>query len=297
MKYVLVYSILLIFIVLSAKSQDKIITTNLDTIACKILRSNNQTVRFRMFQNGIETVGKLDRAKIKQLIISNENSEVRTGNNFPHRWRAGFSGGLGDLLGSTDKSKSSAMSMGLTEAQADEYIRQLLIGYQAGASFHYFLKADLAIGLNYRIFATGADLWINLDPMDGVHMYYGKMKENMYVNFAGVSVFSRMPITANRKLELISAISVGMTMYRDETSILATNYLITGKSFGSAYDLGLEYFIVKKMSLGFNINVFSSRIKKLTLNDGYSTRTATLNKEDRENVSSLDLSTGLKFYF
>jgi hypothetical protein len=250
-----------------------------------------------MFQNGIETEGKLNRDQIKQLIISNENSEPQIGNTMQHRWRAGFSGGLGDLLGSTDKSKSSAMSLGLSEAQADEYIRQLLIGYQAGASVHYFLKADLAVGLNYRIFASTADLWINMDPMDGVHMYYGEMKENMYVNYTGVSVFSRLPLTANRKLELNTAISVGMSMYRDETSILASNYLITGTSFGSTYDLGLEYFIIKNVSLGANMNVFSSRIKKLTINDGNSTNTVTLSKADRENVSSLDLSFGLKFYF
>jgi hypothetical protein len=86
-------------------------------------------------------------------------------------------------------------------------------------------------------------------------------------------------------------------MYRDESMLLSTSYLFTGKGFGLTFDLGMEYFILKQLSVGANLNLFGSKIRKITLNDGNSSTTIKMDKEDSENISSLDLSAGMKIYF
>lgn len=297
MKQILLAFIALIFTILSGIAQDKIITTNNDTIDCKVIGNSTRLVRFRLISNGIETQGKLDRARVKQIIISNEPTTTKVINPIFNRWRIGFSGGAGYLVADTKKGKDAAMSMGLSEDQADVYYKQLTLGWQAGANVHYFLQPDLAVGLNYRFFTSNADLWATMDPQDGVHMYYGKVVDNMYVNYGGISIFASQPLTANHKLYMNSAISAGISMYRDESTLLSTSYLFTGKGFGLTFDLGMEYFILKQLSVGANLNLFGSKIRKITLNDGNSSTTIKMDKENSENISSLDLSAGMKIYF
>jgi hypothetical protein len=171
--------ILLILINVSGQSQDTLITTDNDTILCKVIANNKHIIRFKLFQGGIETKGKLKRAKLRQLIILTEDSESKNNLSILNHWIVGFSGGPGFLLANAETGKSAAMSLGLSQAQADNYYQQLKTGWQAGINVHYFLHPDFAIGINYRIFTSDADLWATMDPQDGVHMFYGKIIENM----------------------------------------------------------------------------------------------------------------------
>lgn len=297
MKQILFTSFFILSIVFLGHAQDKIITVENDTILCKVIRNNNHFISFMMNQQGIQTQGKLDRLKLKQIIISTQEPYSKATIPVFNRWRVGLSGGLGYLVADIKAGKTAAMTLGLTQDQADEYYNQLTLGWQAGANIHYLLQPDFGVGINYRFFNSNADLWVTMDPHDGVNLYYGKMVESMYVNYVGASVFALQPLTANKKLLINSAISAGLTMYRDEASMLESKYLLTGKAFGLTFDLGLEYFIVKNISVGADLNLFASKIRKMTLGDGNTSTTMKLSKENYENISSLDLSAGLKIYF
>jgi len=49
--------------------------------------------------------------------------------------------------------------------------------------------------------------------------------------------------------------------------------------------------------VGVKTGIFASKLKKVTIDDGNSRNTVKLPKEQVENVSALDLSAGLRFYF
>ncbi len=281
----------------SVQGQDKIITWKGDTIECKVLSKGEKTVRFEKREGSLLTVAKMDRLEIKQLIIS-QNPEVKEKERLPYRkLQLSFKGGPSYLVASTKNAEESAVSSGLTSKEAKSYYRQLKLGSSASADAHWFVEPGMGVGLKYRYFSSGADEWVTLDPKDGVTLYYGPMRETMYVNFVGASLKTMQAFGKSDRLHLISSVSLGMSLYRDEATVLQSNLLLSGKAFGANLDTGIEYAVNHHFSLGLNLGVFSSRLKKIKVDNGTENSTVELPKEQYENVSAFDLSAGIKIYF
>lgn len=291
------FLILLLLSTRMGQAQDQVITLKNDTINCKIISAGSRYIRFDVEQNGIVSKKKMNSWEAKGLLYGENKSLAMNRNPLLYRWRISASGGLGYLVGDTDQGRKDAAQQGLTDQEIDDYYKQIMWGWQTGANVHYFVRPDLGIGLNYRLFSSGADVWATFDPQDGVNLYHGKLVENMYVNYVGPSVFSQYFISPNQKLLLTGSYSAGMVFFRDETTMLESNLLMKGKAFGMTATVGLEYLLSSHVALGFDLNAFASNIGKLTVDNGDSSATVNLEDENRQNLSSLDCSVGLRFYF
>ncbi len=297
MKRILMGFLLCLLLVWSGQAQDRIVTWNNDTIPCTITNSGARYIRFTVYQNGIQTNGRLNRTEIKQIIQAEKAPVSLQAQPEFHRWRVALSGGLSYLTGDTDPARDGARQQGLTNEQADDYFQQLLLGWQSSAQVHFFLDSDLAFGLHYRFHTSQADVFATFDPQDGMNLYHGQMKETIYTHYIGPSVFGNHQLSANQKWWLNGSFSAGIAFYRDELSVLNSGMLLTGKAFGATLDMGLEYFVAPRVSVGLNLGLFVSNLTKVTMDDGYNQSSVKLEEEERQNLSSLDVSTGLRFYF
>jgi hypothetical protein len=79
--------------------------------------------------------------------------------------------------------------------------------------------------------------------------------------------------------------------------MLESNFLATGNAFGFTATLGLEYFVAPKVSLGLDMSLFGATIGKVKVDDGYNSSVVELEDDEKENISHVDLSAGLRFYF
>lgn len=293
----LLYPVLLLLFALPGQAQDRIITWQNDTISCTITKQNAHYIRFTVNQNGIETKGKINRSEIKEVLYYEGSKPTDISYQSPYRWRMAASGGLGYMLGDTDPGRDEMTRQGLRQEEIDDYFDQIMWGWQASASAHYYLQPDLALGLQYRFFTSSADLWATFDPQDGLNLYHGPLSETMYINYAGPSMLSEYFLSRNHQLRLTAAVSMGLAFYRDETTMLETNLLMTGKAFGMTSELGLEYFVSPRVSVGVSLSAFLSKLGKVKLDTGYNSDTYDLEDEDKQSISSLDLSAGLRYYF
>jgi|GEM_PF-324777 len=292
------YFVLFLLTAFTGQAQDRIITCGNDTIACKVIGSNSRYLRFETEQNGVITRKKMNSRETKSILYgSNQSLPVQEQAPVLHRWRISVTGGLGYLVGDTGQGRKDAAQEGLTGQEIDDYFDQILWGWQTGANVHYFIRSDLGIGLNYRFFRTGADLLATFDPQDGVTLYHGKLIENMYINYAGPSLFSSYFISQNKKLQITGSFSAGIVFFRDETTMMESSLLMKGKTFGMTAAFGLEYFISSHLALGADFNLFASKIGKITADNGSSSGTVKLKGDDRQNVSAIDCSAGLRIYF
>ncbi|MBW6536868.1 MAG: hypothetical protein K0B11_17810 [Mariniphaga sp.] len=85
-------------------------------------------------------------------------------------------------------------------------------------------------------------------------------------------------------------------MFREESIIIYTPMLITGKAYGGNTEFGVEYFIGKRISAALGAGFFQSTISKIKVNNGVTTQEIKLEKEQMEGLSRVDLGIGLRFY-
>jgi hypothetical protein len=300
MKKALILCILLTIFGLNVFSQDKIVTLNHDTIDCRINKVSHNTIYFDVITKGVRSSGKLPLTSVLNYTISGnhriQNDKITRGDPF-ERLRIGIGGGFGYLLASSEKSEELMVNMGLTADQAESYYKNLKTGIYGDADLTYLFNPDYGAGIKYKFFETTASLEGFFDPFDGVNLIYSTYKEQIYVNYVGASFYYQQFIGRNKSFRLNSEVSFGMVNYRDEAEYINSYYLLTGKNIGMDTGLGLEYFLAKNLSAGANLSLFYSTIRKFKMTDGTNTVTIELDKDNYENLSRIELSFGIRFYF
>lgn len=299
MKKNLLIAILLVGPLSLGYSQDKIVTLNHDTLDCKINRISHNTIFFNVTTKGVKSSGELPLTSVLNYTISGkatpgEQKSVNT-NSF-ERLRLGMNGGFGYLLSSSKTAEEDMSSQGFTLENAKSYYRDLRSGLYADADLTWMITPDYSAGIKYKFFDTSGRTEGFVDPQDGVNLYYTIYKEQIYVNYLGAEFLFQQFVGNQKSFKLNSAYSIGLATYRNEAEYLNGYYLLTGKNVGMETGLGLEYFITRHFSVGTELSVFYSSIRKMKVTDGSNTTTIDLDKDNYENLTRLNISFGLRVY-
>ena len=275
-------------------AQDRIITRSLDTLHCKIIRKTPGAVYFKQLQGGVPTTSRIARREILSIgndgfVVDKVDERIPFGN-----FDLSFSGGPSWLVASTKDAKNQAMQLGVTRDKIDSYYRQLKLGWAASAGGHWFISPGMGVGATWRFFFSGAEIWSTFDPHDGQTLFYGQMKEKLLIQYAGPSLKASTPLGRSQRSVLNSVVSAGMVFYRDEALSMHNYLLITGNNFGSAVETSLETFLTPKIALGAHLSLFAAKLKKIKVDSGSNSYTIDLPKDQRENVSALDLRAGIR---
>jgi len=211
------------------------------------------------------------------------------------RFVVSLNGGLGYLTGNTKNAKAEMRSFGVSDADIDQYFRDFKLGWLGEASVHYMINKTLGFGVDYNVFTTEGQVKGYVDPGDGWTKYYGILRDKVYTNFVGASCLSRAEL--GKGWGYYDKLSLGMAFYRDEMSIVNTPFLVTGKSFAMYGEIGMTYTLTKHFSVNAGLSYFVSSLGKINADNGTTTAETDLDKDSKENLSRLNLSTGLLFNF
>ena len=300
-------------------SQDRIILNSGDTLKCTIGKVTRKFIYYSQNFNGISANGKVQKSSVWEWTFSStEKEQIQhdlppemvdnqiaeepeiAGNQEPvkptDRFRTSVSGGMGHLTGNTDAVEESLQQIGISVEDSRNYYKNLKLGYVIRASAYYQISKDYWLGMMYHGFYSSAELTTSM-IMDDFNMYYGRLGERYFVNFAGASFFSSGRYGKNKKLGLNSSYSIGPAFYRDEAEMYNEQILIKSTSFAQDITLGVEYFIRPNISIGFESSLFMSKVRKMEVTTVNSSQTVELEKEEVENLSRINLSLGLVFYW
>lgn len=299
MKRNLLIAFILAGLVTSLSAQDRIITLTNDTIDCKINRVTRSDIYFDVITQGVTTTGKIPLTGIISYSVSPVQTSgqdyrvVKSGST--GTLRLGLTGGMGYIISSSEVAEESIVSLGVTEQKARSYYKDLKTGWYGSAEATWMFNHRYGAGLKYKFFNTNASMEYFFDVGD-INIYYSDYRENIFVNYAGVSIFYREPIGKGGNFSLYSSYSMGVAFYRNESEIFYGNFLIAGKAFGVDGSLGLEYHITPLISAGAELSIFTATIRKITVTNGNVTETMDLEKENFENLSRAEASIGIRFY-
>ncbi len=295
--------LVVLFISLSVKghSQDKIITITNDTIDCKITRITRNTIFFDLITNSVKTSGSLPVSKVLNYTISatgvTADKQKSLSSNQFERFRLGINGGAGYMLASPEKAEEAMTSQGIDASKAKSYYRNLKTGWLANADLTFMITPDMGTGFKYKFFYTSGNVEDYFDLQDGVHLIYTNYGERIFVNYYGPMAYYQRYLNAAETYRITTTFSFGLTTYRNEAEYLNEYLLLTGRNLGTDYSINLEYFITDNLSLGAELSAFYSILRKVKITDGTTTQTLDLDKESYENLSRLELSIGIRFYF
>ena len=204
-------------------------------------------------------------------------------------------GGLGYLIGNTKDAKNQMSNYGISDSDADDYYNRLKLGEHGGVSMYYYFFPELALGVDYNLFTTSSSVNGFLDPGDGWTHYYGPFEEKIYTSFVGLSVFQTQKL--NEKWGMYGKFSLGAALYRNESLIIISPLLITGKAPAVKGEFGFSYRLTDWVKLNAGVSYMFSSLQKITVDDGINSSEIKLEGDSKENISRLNLSTGLQFSF
>ncbi|TKG94217.1 hypothetical protein EYV94_13095 [Puteibacter caeruleilacunae] len=211
------------------------------------------------------------------------------------KWRISLNGGIGYRLASTKENKKALINQGYDPGKVDDYFKEIKWGTKASAQFHYLWDENWGIGLDYQHHHSSGKITGNIDPQDGVTMYYGQTEDKVFTNYLGLSYYFAGEI--NEKLLFYGQTSVGIAYFRQETVSLYSPILITGNTLGTNLELGLEYLVYENIGLAFSVNYFQAKISKVELDNGNSTADMKLEGDQKEGLARLDAGVGIRYYF
>jgi len=280
-----------LFSISFAFSQDLILTSQGDSINCKITKIDKDYVYFTFkYEDEIRNT-LLPISSIKEHQVNFfEKAEVPVGNvtglkNYK-RTRIALNGGYSYLVAKINENVPSDFK---------DYFKKLKSGYHLGADFNFFISESWGLGVKGVYFHTSNSIDdIYVIDLQG-NTRYGEMSDNINTYFIGPSFLNRM-ISANRKGALIMNFSLGYLGYVNN-NVIVDRYKLTGSTVGMVMDIGYDFTISENLSWGLQASWLVGTLTKMTVDDGTSVQTIEFEKDQYESLSRLDLSVGLRFLF
>jgi len=260
---------IVVFIMLLAfayvQGQDKIITTQQDTIFCKIVSISLKFIKYQqggyaqvatvqsipmervreyslgaslrsqesfpITSNKVESTKPwVDHSKKQQSVKPVSFSKKQEEEDFFQRWRIGFQGGASYLLNSLAPLRQQMKDLGVFPTQqADDYYKALRNGLSAGVDAYYLFTTHWGVGLKYSFFLSSIQKnYSTADNSASIPTYYNvNEKEQIYLNYVGPSVFFRQWLNSSHKFSLSEELSVGYIFYRDKIQFDPYQYVFS----------------------------------------------------------------------
>lgn len=312
MKKIALFSLFL-FLFLSSKAQDRIISMNRDTIHCKIVSiSNNRILYETKDKNGYVTGKFISLAEVaeysgNQLLQENlTEHELKTPKNIFHvenPWCLSINAGLSTMPWYFDD----------IQFEAPDYFKKLKNGIHINTNAYYMLTNFWGMGVEYSFFNSNSSGSMQSPSPGSIFSFTVLDEYRQYINYLGASTLFQQHIGLKRKLMLRESLSAGALFYRLENQSTSpvvdqsgyqdftVNSLLTGSAFSANLGLALEYQLFPATTVGFGSNFLWSSLKKASFESkgpyNYSNKTENQELTNPINLSRIDFSLVVRYNF
>jgi outer membrane protein W len=292
MKQLTLALILFIAFVFHMQGQDLIITQKGDSLNCKITSIKNNYIYFTFkYNNEIRnTLLPVDKVKFYKKDFY-DNAEVPPDKikniGQYQRFRMGGSAGWSYMTAKINEN---------VPADFRQYVKDLKSGYHYGGDFGYYFSESVGLGLISNVFRTNNELDGVAEVDSAGHILrIGKLIDDITVFYIGPALLLRY-YSFRKNIIFRSDFSLGYIGYNNNATVI-DKFTLTGNSAGFIYDIGADFTIDKNLTLGISLSYLFAILGRFEKKMGNSTEIITLDNDERESVSRLDLSVSLRWYF
>lgn len=203
-------------------------------------------------------------------------------------FRLSIQGGFSYLTAATSSSVPAFMK---------SYVDELKSGMHWGASLSFFFNENIGVGARYSSFNTSNVFngQIVITNTTTGQSRVGGMSDDVTVNFIGPEFCTRF-YTANNKFCFLFGLAVGYLDYKNH-AMLIDEFTFTGNTIGYGVHAGVDYVFDKNIGVGISVSTCNGSLSSMVQDDGKTQQKVVFRTGEYENVSRIDISGGLRFYF
>jgi hypothetical protein len=303
------------------QAQDRIVTTSGDTIDCQIKSVSGKRIHYQIVNGNLKRIGKFIPADEVSSYEQNCKGNAERNDKYGKKhWRIGTQAGYTRLFFSDTDGITEMTISGFSENQARDYYKKLKNSFSFSGEIHYLSNEYLNLGVKYKFYRSSANIdeymilgGENWYPDSEIGRYLYEVddfycQEKIYLNYVGPSIIYQQWLDKKHRFMLSGQLSAGALFLRNEVMQTLRNWgyvnshLVTGNSFAANLNLAFEYYPLQSLSIAFDAGFTYSRLRsvKASMYDAstnsivsYSTSLS----DNSLNLSHLDLSSGLRYYF
>ncbi|GGB83950.1 outer membrane beta-barrel protein [Dyadobacter sediminis] len=260
------------------QAQDLIVTSDGDSLNCRITRQNAQFVYFTFAKEGRPSNTLLPVTKIssvKKAFYGNaqlrEGMQPLSGKSYS-QWQFGIRAGYAYRTAKVSDQISS---------QYKDYIKKLKSGFVLGGDMHYFISEPLGFGLKYSF-----NKHKNEDGTD--------LKDDISMHYIAASMINRY-VLANPKSSFLLGINLGYQSYKDKAVLLGNALDMSGGTAGFGLDAGFAHQLSAGTAIHFGLSYTTATLYSINVGQGSYKQKIKLEKGQYEGLSRLELTAGFKF--
>ena len=172
------------------------------------------------------------------------------------------------------------------------YAKGLRHGVVVNGGITYFFGRYFGLGINYTYFHSenSLDFVVGQSGLTG-EWGYSHTYDRIHVNTISVNPTARFPFL-DGIIMLNPGITVGYKFWKDKT-FFTEPFIISASGLSFSVDIGLDFKVYKGLYLGLKPELFTS-ISSYTKFKG---ETVDERRSDKFNMSRIDVSVGLRYYF
>ena len=284
---------ILIFILLSLfsislQSQDLIVTSEGDSLNCKITNVKSDFIYFTFLYEDQARSTLLQKDQVVYQYNYFQEAEVPANmvvgmKDFP-RFRAAFNFGWSYRLSKVSDNIPSDFR---------DYMQNLRSGYMLGLEMSYFMSKPFGLGVKYSVHRSKNDMSPVTIMYENGYTRTGQMSDNISISFIGPT-FTIRGLNKDMKNSFIMSIGLGYLAYKD-VAVLIDDFTLKGSTMGLCWDIGYDIGLSKGVALGFMLSLITGKLTSYDISDGFTTQTIKLDSDEQEGLSRIDLSIGLRF--
>ena len=176
-----------------------------------------------------------------------------------------------------------------------EYAKDLKNGTTLYISAGYFIQETWGLGAYFSRFSSDNSGRIT-SPTDSNAKV--DTRDDINITFIAPQFLYRS-LSANNKHSLLSTFSIGYLGYKDDGIVGGNSLEITGGTVGIGVGLNYDFHITPSFAIGAGANFIAGSVSKLKVSVNGQSQTLEVEEfsgEDRENLSRINLSAGIRFY-
>jgi len=282
---------LFVALAIPSQAQDLIVTSEGDSINCKITKVKADNIYFTFnhkdeIRNTLLPVNQVNYYQINYYSTAEVPADKIPGKEIYPHFRLAISGGW--------SYRTAKISPDIPFDFTD-YYNKLKSGFHYDIDASYYFTEMLAVGLKYNEFLSSNKIIGNVYVTypDGTTQY-GDLNDNIRIKFIGPTLSARL-FNSTKKNYLLMELGLGYMDYRDKGGLVSIPAIIKGSTLGSYWSIGYDFGLSKDFALGFQLSLLTGQLYQYTVSDGITTKTVKLDNNSYENLARIDLSIGLRF--
>ncbi|MEO9871266.1 porin family protein [Ekhidna sp.] len=270
-----------------AKSQDIIVTTEGDTIDCKITRVGDEFIHFSIYDRSgvllmrsrlpLSKIQHYDQAKPETVTQSPDipvapEEEIEFEEFEPSSFRLSINTGYTYQLGGY-------------EGLPDSYKQQLQSLWNLGGELHYFITENFGVGAKYNHISTNADEDFQ-PPFSTAFGFSSLRDEKVTFDYIGLSFMYRNFLYDDQVVNYF--IAGGVVKYRTDGLGDGVPFYQEGDTFGLVLGVNYDFIFVQNVGVGVGAEVNIASLKEFDNNGITVPADFTLTR--------IDLTVGVRFF-